>query len=614
MRLADRGEPADRDSTAAERDELRHHEPDEIGSAELFARKRRPEWAPTGGGTAEADAPSSLRSGATADVEQERAQDRAMDARAAEVAPRRRTRHPSWWLWVGLGVLLLVVLLVALPALIAEPVRRRLEHDVNQQLEGYRASIGSLSLQPIALAIELIDVSIVQEAHPDPPVAEFPRMRASVQWQAILSGAIVGDVVFTEPRLRIDLTQLRKEARDEVDVEDRGWQDALAEIYPLEINEFLVRNGSVTYVDHPDREPLEIDRVELVVNNVRNVWSPERTYPSDIAATAILFDEGKLGLEGHADFLAKPHLGMKVDIDLDGVPLQDLASATHHFNASIRGGILSAHGAVEFSPKIKEAHLESASLDGVDADFLMAKAKTGDAEDVVEAVGRSVEDSTQSPEWLVEVGRIDARKSTFGIRNEDADPPYRLFVNAGKLSVNEFTNRPGGPRSRLELDGRFMGSGATRLRASFLPTAKAPDLDLDLAIQKTDLTKLNPVWKEFGGFDVAKGRFSLFVELAVRDNRVDGYVKPLFEDVDVYDAKQDEDEGVFQKIYEGIVGGAAELLENQPRDTVAMKTDLSGPVSNPRASTLQILLSILRNAFVKAILPGLETHTGRRKD
>jgi hypothetical protein len=33
---------------------------------------------------------------------------------------------------------------------------------------------------------------------------------------------------------------------------------------------------------------------------------------------------------------------------------------------------------------------------------------------------------------------------------------------------------------------------------------------------------------------------------------------------------------------------------------------LSGPVENPNASTLDIVLGLLRNAFIKAIRPGLE--------
>jgi hypothetical protein len=529
---------------------------------------------------------------------------------------RLPVRHakPGWIFWTGIVLAILIAAALVLPRLIEEPLRKRLETNVNRQLKGYRVSIGGLDLQPLALAIELLDTRIEQEAHPKPAIADVPRFRADVQWEAILSGELVGDVLFDRPRLHVNLVQLRKEAQDKVEVQDRGWQDALREIYPLEINEFRVDDGVVTYIDAKDAKPIEISNLQLVATNVRNVWSPDRTYPSEVDLTATLFGAGGLSVHGRADFLAEPHVGMKVRIGLDQVPLSSLEPATRHINASVRGGLLSAKGKVEYAPKVKEAHLESASIDDLKADFVYAKARTGDAEEVVDTVGRTVGEATRSPAVLIDVDRIQMRRSELGIDNRDADPNYRLFFAVNQLSVRDFTNRPGGTRSQLDLDGRFMGRGPTRLRASFLPNAKTPDLDLNLAIEKTPLVALNPVWKAHAGFDVNGGSFSFYTELVVRDGRIDGYVKPLFVDLDVYDTDQDGDENVFQQMYEGVVGGVSELFQDQPRDTIAARTDVSGPVSSPSASTLGILLSVLRNAFIDAILPGLERQSGRRED
>ena len=53
------------------------------------------------------------------------------------------------------------------------------------------------------------------------------------------------------------------------------------------------------------------------------------------------------------------------------------------------------------------------------------------------------------------------------------------------------------------------------------------------------------------------------------------------------------------------------LLENIPRREVATKADLSGPLENPQASTWQVLVSLIQNAFFRAILPGFERELGR---
>lgn len=532
-----------------------------------------------------------------------------MHARFVHEESRPVSRRRSRWIATALAALL--ALLVALPAILAEPIRFRIESGVNRSLTGYRVSIGALALHPLALRVELRDLVVVQGAHPEPPVAVFPRFAASVHWRALLTGNLVGDLELLAPRLHLNLAQLREEAGDRVKVQDRGWQQALREIYPLEINELVVEDGSLTYLDVPDATPLEITDVSLLATNIRNVRSPERTYPSELRLRAKVFDEGSLALQGRADFLAEPHPGLRVKLDLGGVPLGALAPVTRHWNAAVRSGVLSARGSLELAPDRKAAHLQSAFVTGLDADLLLSRARTGDAEELIEKVGETIDELGREPSFFVRVDSLAAHRSKLGVVNRDADPEYRLFVSADRLHLRELTNHPGGPRSRLEMDGLFLDSGPTRLRASFLPTARSADFEMNLAIRDTDLRKLNPVWRAHAGLDVAGGKLSFFSQLEARDGRVDGYVKPILASVDVYDREQDADENVFQQLYEGIVGGASEIFQNQPRDTVAARTDVSGPIANPQTSTLQLVFSILRNAFIDAILPGLEHRAGR---
>ena len=79
----------------------------------------------------------------------------------------------------------------------------------------------------------------------------------------------------------------------------------------------------------------------------------------------------------------------------------------------------------------------------------------------------------------------------------------------------------------------------------------------------------------------------------------------------VYDAKQDGQKNVLRQVYEGVVGGLATVLENHRRDAVATKAELNGPVDDPEASTLEVVLRLLQNAFIKAILPGLDRERSR---
>lgn len=121
---------------------------------------------------------------------------------------------------------------------------------------------------------------------------------------------------------------------------------------------------------------------------------------------------------------------------------------------------------------------------------------------------------------------------------------------------------------------------------------------------------LNEVFRAHGNFDVAAGWLSVYTEMRLKGGRVDGWVKPLFSEVDVYSATQDRDEGFWHRMWEKTIGVASKLLRNRPRKEVATVVDISGQLENPRASTVQIVANLVRNAFVKAILPGLQRESG----
>ena len=94
--------------------------------------------------------------------------------------------------------------------------------------------------------------------------------------------------------------------------------------------------------------------------------------------------------------------------------------------------------------------------------------------------------------------------------------------------------------------------------------------------------------------------------MTVKQGQVKGYLKPLFKDVIAYDAEQDQDKGLLKKIFEKTINVVSSVLKNTPRGEVATKADVSGPVENPQASTWEMVITLMNNAFFDAVLPGLE--------
>ena len=142
-----------------------------------------------------------------------------------------------------------------------------------------------------------------------------------------------------------------------------------------------------------------------------------------------------------------------------------------------------------------------------------------------------------------------------------------------------------------------------------------PNLSLKIAIDNTDMKAMSGIFQAYGKFDIKRGEFSFFSEMTIRNNRVQGYVKPIFKNMEVTDMRTPEQKSLSHKLYVGAVSVMTKLLKNRPRQQVATETDISGPLESPSTNTGQIIVNLVRNAFFKAILPGFEREVshGQRK-
>lgn len=523
----------------------------------------------------------------------------------------RRTRR----LCIGGVLVALAALLLSIDALIDEPLRQRMERELNARLTGYHVSIRRLDYHFWNFSLDLKDWIIVQDANPDPPVAHIRKLTASVHWRALLRLALVADFRVEQPSLYVDRRHFEKEAEDEVPVDKRGWQDALEAIYPLKINEFKVIDGDVTYVDDGPFRPLHLSRVQFVATNIRNIHSKERVYPSTVHLDANVFDSGALRIDGNADFLATPHPGLAGHLTMQRIALDYFTPITRRYNLSIRQGVLAADGEFEYAPAMKVVSLDRVTIETAEMDYTHG-ARTAAAEEATRTAARAAREVQNEPGVLLRIGTLKITSGTFGFVNKARAPNYRVFLAQTQLTLENFSNHRTEGTAVATLRGKFMGTGASEVAATFRPELKGADFDLKVRIEDTQMTGMNDLLRAYGKFDVVRGLFSVYSELHVANGRISGYIKPHFRDLDVYDRRQDAEKGLFRKLYEGLVGGIAKLLENVPRDEVATKSEVSGQVSDPKMNTGEIIIRLIQNAFFKALLPGFDQELrlrGRRQ-
>ena len=514
------------------------------------------------------------------------------------------------WKWLVIPVALIAISLAAVDRLLDEPLRLQMERRLNASLKGYTVTLQGLDFHVIGGSLDLLELVIVQQPNPDPPVARIPKLTAGLQWRELLRGHVVADFLVDRPAIHINRRQFQSEAADPVPVESRGWQEALEAIYPFKINVFRVAEGDLTYVEETGR-PLHLRRVTFRAGNIRNIRRQDHTYPSSLWLEAVVFDSGRLTLDGRADFLADPHPGLRADVALDRVALDYVKPMAARYNLVLNQGIVSLNGEIEYAPWFKMLHVHELRLDALHADFVHTPRTAGAEQAVREKVGEAAEKASNAPGLLLRVDRAHASGANVGYVNKAANPSYRVFITDGELVIENLSNHFTEGTALAVLNGKFMGSGATVARATFRPETNGPDFDIDVRIEDTQMRAMNDLLRAYGKFDVMGGWFSFYSQLRIKDRQIAGYVKPLFRDMDVYDERQDRHKTLFRKLYEGVVGGVAKLLENAPRDEVATKTTVRGRMDSPSTSTAEVLVGLIRNAFFRAILPGFERELER---
>jgi hypothetical protein len=521
---------------------------------------------------------------------------------------------PRRWLIVGVALGLVLLVAYAVAFLIDEPLRRYTEMKMNRALKGYTVHITKLNFHPLGFSLDLMDTIVIQDAHPDTPVARVPLLSANVHWRALLHGRVVGDFLIDRPAVQLNLSQARKEIADPTPVEERGWQDALEAIYPLKINQFRVRNGDLTYIDQGPFKPLRVRSLDIVATNIRNVASADRVYPSPVRVDGAVFEKGHMSADGRADFLAKPSPTFRGKVKLQDIELDYFKPITSRYNLEVDKGLLSGEGRVDSGRDMKSVELTKVIISDVHVDYIHTRVTAGAEQQQRGQAAHAVKAANNAPGALYRIDELRIIKGTFGFVNKAVTPAYRVSFADTELTLNNLSNHESHGPAKAHLKGKFMGTGTATADATFRAETAGPAFDLSVRIDDVDLSSMNDLFRAYGKFDVAAGRFFFYSELSAHDGAIAGYVKPFFKDMTVYDPRQDRDKTAFRKMYERVIGGVAKILKNRPREEVATKTAVSGRLDTPNVSVMEAIVKLVENAFFRAILPGFDrqaSHMGR---
>jgi len=178
-------------------------------------------------------------------------------------------------------------------------------------------------------------------------------------------------------------------------------------------------------------------------------------------------------------------------------------------------------------------------------------------------------------------------------------------VQAKVVNLTNSTELSDSKDASIDVTGHVPTKGMVNLNMTVNQFAKEPTFKLNGELLDLNLVEWNNLLRAYGKFDVAGGVFNLAMEFAARDGNFKGYIKPTFDDLNLISWNKDKHKPIklFKK---ALIGSAAQVLKNQPKDRLGTKVPLSGKFDDPKAGVWPSVGSLLKNAFIKALFPGVE--------
>jgi hypothetical protein len=193
-----------------------------------------------------------------------------------------------------------------------------------------------------------------------------------------------------------------------------------------------------------------------------------------------------------------------------------------------------------------------------------------------------------------------------------SDKPVDVYLSHLNATVDNLSNIRDDTDplvTKVQASATVMDQAKLDYKMTLDPFSYRPTFHMALRLLGLDVTKLNDLALTYGKFDFKRGWFDLVIESDSKEGQVTGYVKPLFRSLKIFSLREDiKEDNVLQFFWQALMGGVTSVLKNQHRDQfgtlIPFTADASGSTTT---DTLATIGNILRNAFVRAYLPRLET-------
>ncbi|RBH41783.1 hypothetical protein C3F00_040530, partial [Pseudomonas sp. MWU13-2860] len=169
-------------------------------------------------------------------------------------------------------------------------------------------------------------------------------------------------------------------------------------------------------------------------------------------------------------------------------------------------------------------------------------------------------------------------------RHFNRKPPVNMNARHVEASIYNLTNvvdKQGKRDARFEGKAKLLGQAPLETTAPLDPLSNLEDFQFRLRARDIELKRLNDFASAYGKFDFNAGHGDVVIEAQAEKGQLQGYIKPLLRDVEVFNWQQDvenRNKSIFRSVWEALVGASETLLKNQRKNQFATRVELSGSV------------------------------------
>jgi uncharacterized protein DUF748 len=213
-----------------------------------------------------------------------------------------------------------------------------------------------------------------------------------------------------------------------------------------------------------------------------------------------------------------------------------------------------------------------------------------------------------------QINRAEIHHGSLHFRSYVRATPVDVYLANLQASVEDLTNVRSETTplmATVSATAMAMDQAPFEFHMKLNPFAYRPTFEMTARLLGLDVTKLNDLSHTYGRFEFKRGWFDLVVAAKAEQGQIDGYVKPLFRNLQLFDPSQDlkTDEDPLQFFWQAVLGAVVQVFKNPPRDQFGTSISFTGDLTQPDTDFLSAVGNVLRNAFIRAYLPQLNNGT-----